>query len=642
MDQNPKQQVAEKLRSSANVLVTVSKNPSVDQLAAAIGLSLMLNSLGKHVATVFSGQIPDIISFLEPEKTFEDTVDGLRDFIISLDKEKADKLRYKVEDDVVKIFITPYRTKITDADLKFEQGDFNVDAVVALGVKKKADLDEAITAHGRILHDATVIAVNTGEEKTDVASISWGDENASSLCEMLVSISEALEGGILDEAMSTAFLTGIVSVTERFSNQMTTPKLMTMSAQLMAAGANQQLISEKLNVSAGGLKADKKDSQPKKEDGLMLDLSHDDSSKDQKPKDKEQKIDKSSDSGDEPKKKEQDKKEEVSLEDASDEFKLDELEKQLQDATEKPKEPKAKSPKPDTEDEKPKKQDDNRPDNDNKPEGGQGAPLPQPEPPKEEDDNEIHIDESGELKNVKAQSHLDGKDVEPPTLGGTFNATSTQAHKEKKIEQEDMQNSALLDHSETEATGKAPRELDDARAAVHAAMEQGAFDPANNPLQSMGAQPLSETKAPVPQPATPPQPQAQQPPQQQPMQQAPPAGPPPVAPPLPPAPASLPPVQQQNPAPSPQMMPQPQQLVGPPAQPQQTPFTPVMNTSNPAQTFNLPGQRAGMPPDQALQQAQQPPQQQPLPPNDYNQQRMSDPNLPPPPAMDSSIPPPPQ
>ncbi len=248
MDQSAKQQVAEKLRSSANVLVTVSQNPNVDQLSAAIGLTLMLNKLGKHTTAVFSGEIPDAMQFLEPNKTIDRSVDGLRDFIITLSKDKADKLRYKVEDDVVKIFITPYKSQLGKDDLKFTQGDFNVDVVVALGVNKKEQLDKAITAHGKILHDATVISVNAGEEQSNLGAINWVEPQASSLSEMLVSISEALQGGILDEQMSTALLTGIVAATERFSNQQTSPKIMTMAAQLMAAGANQQLIATNLKI----------------------------------------------------------------------------------------------------------------------------------------------------------------------------------------------------------------------------------------------------------------------------------------------------------------------------------------------------------------------------------------------------------
>jgi len=247
-DGNTKQQIVEKIKSSSNILVTVSTNPSVDELSAALGLTILLNKMKKHATAVFSGSIPPAITFLDPEKTFENTVDSLRDFIIALDKEKADHLRYKVEGDVVKIFITPYRTTITGDDLEFSQGDYNVELVLALGVKDRDDLDTALAAHGRILHDATVVTMGNGDAKSELGSIDWHEQNTSSLSEMLVTLSDSLKATtpLLDEQIATAFLTGIVAATDRFSNNRTSSKAMTVAAQLMSAGANQQLIASKL------------------------------------------------------------------------------------------------------------------------------------------------------------------------------------------------------------------------------------------------------------------------------------------------------------------------------------------------------------------------------------------------------------
>lgn len=243
---NAKQQIVERVKQSTNILVTVNSNPSVDALSAALAFTLMLNKLDKHATAVFSGAVPPAIKFLEPDKTFENKVDSLRDFIIALDKEKADRLRYKVENDVVKIFITPYRTSISEKDLHFSQGDFNVDLIIALGVERREELDRAIIAHGRILHDATVMTINAGNQKSSLGIVDWQESTASSLCEMLLALCEALQSGLLDQQLSTALLTGIVAATERFSNQLTTPRVMTMAAQLMAAGANQQLIATNL------------------------------------------------------------------------------------------------------------------------------------------------------------------------------------------------------------------------------------------------------------------------------------------------------------------------------------------------------------------------------------------------------------
>lgn len=240
-----KQQAAARIQQANNILVTVSNNPTVDQLAACIGLTLALNRLGKHATAVFSGAIPSTLEFLQPEKTIEKNTDSLRDFIIALDKAKADKLRYKVEDDVVKIFITPYRTSISDKDLQFSQGDFNVDVVVALGVHNQRELDQAITVHGRILHDASVITMNI-QPGGELGAINWLDQRASSLSELVVQLVDVIDKRMLDPQMATALLTGIVAETQRFSNKKTSALTMSYSAELMAAGANQQLVATKL------------------------------------------------------------------------------------------------------------------------------------------------------------------------------------------------------------------------------------------------------------------------------------------------------------------------------------------------------------------------------------------------------------
>ncbi len=242
---NIQSQVSQKIQGATNILVTVSSNPSVDQLTACLGLTLWLNKLGKHATAVFSGDIPNALEFLQPEVTIEKNTDSLRDFIIALDKSKADKLRYKVEDRVVKIFITPYRTSLSSDDLEFSQGDFNVDAIIALGVTKQEDLDNAIVAHGRILHDATVITINTTADG-GIGAINWHDPTVSSLCELIYELGQSLDVSQLDPQIATSLLTGIVAETNRFSNTKTTPQTMSAAAALMKAGANQQLVANKL------------------------------------------------------------------------------------------------------------------------------------------------------------------------------------------------------------------------------------------------------------------------------------------------------------------------------------------------------------------------------------------------------------
>lgn len=248
-----KQQVVEKIKSASKILVTVSDNPSVDALSAALGLTLLLDGQEKYATAIFSGETPPAIAFLKPETTFDDTTDSLRDFIIALNKEKADHLRYKVEGDAVKIFITPYKTTISQDDLEFSQGDYNIELVIALGVDNPDHLDGALENHGQILHDAAIITMTTGDMTSSLGGIDWHDSQSSSLSEMVAGLVEALKEDkkkpLLTESIATALLTGIVAETDRFSNEHTSSRVMTVAAQLMSAGADQQLISTELQKS---------------------------------------------------------------------------------------------------------------------------------------------------------------------------------------------------------------------------------------------------------------------------------------------------------------------------------------------------------------------------------------------------------
>jgi hypothetical protein len=246
-------QIIEKINAAKNVLVTVGRSPSVDELTAALGLTLAIDKLKKHSSAIFSGQIPPIMNFLKPEKTFESSTASFQDFIISLDKEKADKLRYKVEGDLVKIFITPYHTKLSPDDLTFSEGEINVDLVLAIGVKRQADLDTALNGHGRILHGAPIVTINT-QAAGELGAINYTSQTASSYSEIVAGLVNELDNKLLSKQIATALLTGIVIETEQFSNQKTTPDTMSLASKLLASGADQQLIVNEIR--AGGVVAE--------------------------------------------------------------------------------------------------------------------------------------------------------------------------------------------------------------------------------------------------------------------------------------------------------------------------------------------------------------------------------------------------
>ncbi|MBQ2643423.1 hypothetical protein IJG11_00695 [Candidatus Saccharibacteria bacterium] len=277
-DPDIQSEVVKKIAEAQNVLVALSSDPSVDEMAAAIGLSLFLDKLGKRATAIYSGSTPNALEFLKPEETFEPTADTLQDFVIALNKEKADHLRYKLDGEYVKIFITPYKTRIGEEDLEFSYGDYNVDLVLALDVANGIDLDSALREHGRIMHDAVIINITTGNPGK-FGEIEWSDKSASSVSEMIAKLLYSINSKAkIEKEEATAFLTGIVAATNRFSNAKTTPNTMQISSRLMQSGANQQLISKNITPDVDNeLYSLLGDNSPKRNtDPTKLDIEHGD------------------------------------------------------------------------------------------------------------------------------------------------------------------------------------------------------------------------------------------------------------------------------------------------------------------------------------------------------------------------------
>ena len=244
-----KQQLVESLRGAENVVITTSQNPTKDDISAAIGLHLLLQKLDKVAEVVISQPLPSQLDFLKTDMVNTE-LQGQRDFVVELDQSRveADNLKYVNEDNKLKIYITPYNGSFTEDDASFTYGEYHCDAVVGVGAKSKTDVDEKVRSEEKLAQNTQFLLLNTQpQEGADEGSLNWSEPQASSVCEMVMSMSEALGSGMLDDVIATALLTGIIDRTNHFTNPSTTPKVMTMSAQLLAAGAKQSDIIEHLS-----------------------------------------------------------------------------------------------------------------------------------------------------------------------------------------------------------------------------------------------------------------------------------------------------------------------------------------------------------------------------------------------------------
>jgi nanoRNase/pAp phosphatase (c-di-AMP/oligoRNAs hydrolase) len=263
MDLTPKQQTSEAIRQADNILVTTGQHPSVDQVAAVIGLTMILRKFGKKVTAVISDTLPQSVSLLETSVLENKAGGGPRDFVLKVDTSKAevDKLRYEMIDGKLNIFVTPFKGNFAPSDVTFDYGEahFDFDLAIILGVPNRGRIDRVFEQNPASFENAPVVNIDFHRSNENYGAVNLIEPNASSLSEILVALSESLQGGLLDDQIATAMLMGIVASTDRFTASHTTAKSLTVAAQMMAAGARQQSVVRALYKDGKGDRNDKSD-----------------------------------------------------------------------------------------------------------------------------------------------------------------------------------------------------------------------------------------------------------------------------------------------------------------------------------------------------------------------------------------------
>ena len=235
-------ELIEKIRSANNILLTVGQKPTIDDLLAMNALARGLRQMNKKVTSLFSGQIPDKIRFLNPK--FNSTVDKLRNFIICIYGDKTIKVNTKKDGNVTKINLET-EGEISKNDLSFELGELKVDLVLVVGAVTSNDIDLAIMDGGV---DASRVVFFSAEKTSGYSEL---------IAELLIDIRTIK----IDAKISNFLLTGIIDATEQFGNEKTSARTFQISARLLKFGADQQLIVENLrNAPNTSLKINDNDS----------------------------------------------------------------------------------------------------------------------------------------------------------------------------------------------------------------------------------------------------------------------------------------------------------------------------------------------------------------------------------------------
>lgn len=252
-----KQQTVELLRQAESVLIVTGREPNVDQVAAVYALQQILARLGKKSHAVITDAAPVAAEKILDTRHISRTLDGVRDFVVSLDlaQVEVDKLKYDIVDGRLDITITPAVGNFRPEDARFDYGSYQFDLVVVVGVHKLAQIDSMLEANPTLFDGLHLINIDYHRINENYGSVNFVETNASSVSELLIGTIESLGQGMIDADIATALLAGIMSATNRFTTSSTTSKTMTVAAQLLSGGARQQEVVRELFSAGAGVAA---------------------------------------------------------------------------------------------------------------------------------------------------------------------------------------------------------------------------------------------------------------------------------------------------------------------------------------------------------------------------------------------------
>lgn len=251
MDQTPKQQAVELIKGAQKILAVSHKNPDGDALGSLVALKIALEKMGKKVTIACSEKPAKLYSFLPLIDKIENKIDARCDFVISLGLEHAqiEKLGYRKSEagNEIDILVTPKEGQFEKEDVNVRGAGQVYDLIITVDTPNLERLG-SLASPADIFYEVPVINIDHHPSNENFGRVNWVELVATSTCELLVSLIEALGGSnnLIDQEIATALLTGLIYDTSSFQNVNTTPKALTIAAQMVASGARQQEIVRNL------------------------------------------------------------------------------------------------------------------------------------------------------------------------------------------------------------------------------------------------------------------------------------------------------------------------------------------------------------------------------------------------------------
>lgn len=243
------QQVLEAIKRSTRPLICIPSGGGPDAYATALGLSSVLKKLEKEpVIVAADGKVPSNLQFLSGHGDVHTKLENLRQFVIELDasKTKVDSLTYEHKGEKLFVYLSPKKGFWDQKDVRTSSSGYRFDLIICIGSPDYESCAHLYTENPDFFFRTPVINIDHTPENEHYGQINAVDLTASACGEVCHDLIEAIEPGLIDEEVATAFLTGMIAKTKSFRTSNVTPKTLQTASKLMAKGARRDDIVQRL------------------------------------------------------------------------------------------------------------------------------------------------------------------------------------------------------------------------------------------------------------------------------------------------------------------------------------------------------------------------------------------------------------
>ncbi len=242
------QQIKDLVARAKNILVITKRDPSGDSVGSMLALYLILKKLDKNATVVAHGTPNILYNFLPNFQHITSELSSTRDFVISLNisNTQVGEFSYRIEGEQLKIYIQPQQGSFDPKDVTSALAKPKYDLVLALNCPDFAYMGKLYEENSDFFYETPVINIDHRANNENYGNINLIDLTATSTAEILYRLAREWGDNLIDADIATCLLTGIIADTNSFQNERTTPQAFQVASELIAAGADQQTIVQRL------------------------------------------------------------------------------------------------------------------------------------------------------------------------------------------------------------------------------------------------------------------------------------------------------------------------------------------------------------------------------------------------------------